>query len=670
MRDEVQIGPFTRTDASRPHRGRSVAGTVAPLASVMLQAVSNIVSKLPDQFRLDWLLDGSANDQLESTATSTRMAWALAVATLIQGLVTRRQIRISDALRALGDDEAARKIDTIDLNFAETLLSSVSASPYAADLFPYIMDIFGPTSRLDVIRNPSRVESRVSRKEVGSFYTPSDLADFMVSVIADEQPAESLWVDPACGSGIFLLAALRHAHRSDPGLDPVSFALTRLRGIDLDPQAADFAAFTLMRELLPAYTGRAVELWSRLRRNIIATDALSLGALPQENVLKNIFSDASRCVRLICNPPYTNIPKSAPTQGWVSLAGGPPTKPLYLPFVEMTWRLAGGPKDRACLVVPLAVATTRSEDHARCREALCESGGDWTMLFFDRQPHALFGEDAKTRAAVLVRRPGEFLTVRTSRMLKWTSAQRPSIFSEARATPLQSPSIRRLIPKLGSEGEAALYEALTSHYRLRSALRPKITRCKLSEIATLATECDVFVGGTAYNFLNIFRRYPHPKEIPMRLSDSPVHRLTFVDSFAATVATALLSSRVVFWLWHVECDGFHVPQWFLDDLPIFDLPYAEDVLAQLYSLSLAVWDGLQEDLLGSINGGKCTLTFRPTLVATERAQTDAIIAVAAGIQDDVRPTMDAFNTAVVSVDGSRRLAPTGSFEELLRKALK
>ena len=32
--------------------------------------------------------------------------------------------------------------------------------------------------------------------------------------------------------------------------------------------------------------------------------------------------------------------------------------------------------------------------------------------------------------------------------------------------------------------------------------------------------------------------------------------------------------------------------------------------------------------------------------------------------------MDAFNTAVVSVDGSRRLAPTGSFEELLRKALK
>ena len=70
-----------------------------------------------------------------------------------------------------------------------------------------------------------------------------------------------------------------------------------------------------------------------------------------------VLSLGSEPLRLICNPPYVS------TDTAVTLADGYPTRSLYLPFVEMAWRVASGANDAASLVVPLALGANRSADH-------------------------------------------------------------------------------------------------------------------------------------------------------------------------------------------------------------------------------------------------------------------------------------------------------------------
>ena len=61
----------------------------------------------------------------------------------------------------------------------------------------------------------------------------------------------------------------------------------------------------------------------------------------------------------------------------------------------------------ASLVVPLSIAYHQRADYAGCRQAMVIKGGKWRFAFFDREPQALFGEDVKTRNAILFRRETE-----------------------------------------------------------------------------------------------------------------------------------------------------------------------------------------------------------------------------------------------------------------------
>jgi hypothetical protein len=77
------------------------------------------------------------------------------------------------------------------------------------------------------MRSPAR------RRELGAFYTPSDVADGVVRLAFVE--STRLVCDPACGDGAFLLAAAHELERR--GLDRVSIARDLLWGIDVDGDA-------------------------------------------------------------------------------------------------------------------------------------------------------------------------------------------------------------------------------------------------------------------------------------------------------------------------------------------------------------------------------------------------------------------------------------------------
>lgn len=658
--------PRSPPPASAPKRGRSVAGAVAPIARDMLEAVA-MLRNISSNFKCSWL-EESGRDRL-SESPQARRAWAVATVGVLHAIASGKSVDLTAAVAWFEGVQPAGK-STPGLVAAGRVLDGVASAPQIEALLPYVLDAFGPTSRLDVMRDGTRKADRTARKDVGSFYTPSDVADFMVLSISGSDPEAAAWLDPACGSGAFLVAVLRLVRkRGLKGEGLVRFATSHLFGLDLSALATDFAAFSVVHNLLHDLDVAPAKVWAAVRSNLIAVDALQVCERDREVEgglsLTTLFGALPGPLRLLCNPPYAASIDSRHARNWASLRSDRPGGSLFLPFVEMAWRLDGRPGDAAALVVPLSIGTSRTADHVRCRSAMVEGGGHWSMLFFDRQPHALFGEDAKTRNAILVRRQSEGFELRTSRLLRWTSRQRESIFTEERSIPLPAGNIRRLVPKVGSALEASLYETLTT-YRLRSVERPHHNSVALAGIASTVTPGDVYVSGTAYNFLNVFRRYPDPRQFGGAFSESKVQRLTFRGADEAEVAYALLSSRVAFWLWHVECDGFHVPAWFLDELPLLDLQFEPLAKAELARLGREMWKLAKDDLYASLNGGKWTFAFRPTLAATERAAVDGIILDNLGISRDHLDALTSFHDAVVSIDGQKRSMPSGEYDKMIK----
>jgi hypothetical protein len=595
----------------------------------------------------DWLQAAASRDRIAEEDWLSRSAWALVGIALVEAIASGKRPAAGRALAWFGVDADA------DWKGVDGALAPLHNEGTALrELLPYLLDTYGRTTRLDVMRDDELSSARNARKQTGSFYTPADVVAFMVDAIASSPSssdhAREHWLDPACGSGVFLAGALRRRQFACAA-DRHAFALERLHGCDIAPQACDFAAFTVL-SLVTDAPSRPIDIWQRIRANFIALDATRVGQAGGAG-LRELLGLGEVSMRLICNPPYTSAGDGA------TLANGHPTRALYLPFVEMAWLVAGGPRDAASLVVPLALGANRSADHRLCRTAMVQAGGSWTLLFFDRQPHALFGEEAKTRATIAIRRPGPTpADVRTSGLLKWTSRQRASIFSEERSTPLPRVNIGRLIPKLGSPAEGQLY-AVLERYRIRAGLRPEPGKAAAKDIVGSKLSRDVFVAGTAYNFLNVFRNYPDHLSWRGTLSASGIHRLPCGSDQKADAVTAILCSRFAFWLWHVECDGFHVPAWFLSELPLLNLALDPLTEARLADLGREAWAGLQQDVHCAVNRGRLTFAFRPSVIGDLRTEIDRVLLNFIGADATQAEMLAQFEARVVSIDGSVRRAP-------------
>ena len=215
----------------------------------------------------------------------------------------------------------------------------------------------------------------VRRRSAGIFYTPADVAQFIVEqtlrpLVAENSAAKvrSLRVlDPSCGCGAFLLAAYRwlvNWHEASAGRrlrTAQRRAIARgLCGIDIDPVAAKLARRALAAAAdLPA---------AELADNIRVGDAL----LAHDDWFRGRF-DA-----IVTNPPYVNIRRLTQSRG-AALADSYRRRyrcatgafDLYVLFLE---RSAAALRDggRLGAIVPNKLATL---DYARpCRELLLGQG--------------------------------------------------------------------------------------------------------------------------------------------------------------------------------------------------------------------------------------------------------------------------------------------------------
>ncbi len=178
-------------------------------------------------------------------------------------------------------------------------------------------------------------ESKAKRKEEGIYYTPSHIVDYIVrntlgNLIKDKntKPSEIKIVDPACGSGSFLIKAfdiLNSYYSNREGYDQrkldlsgdgttystkLSILKNSIFGVDLDKQAVDIAQLNLLlkvaekKKRLPILQENIKNGNSIIDNSDIARDK----AFRWNEFFKEIIEDGGFGI-VIGNPPYIRMEK-------------------------------------------------------------------------------------------------------------------------------------------------------------------------------------------------------------------------------------------------------------------------------------------------------------------------------------------------------------------------
>jgi type I restriction-modification system DNA methylase subunit len=130
-----------------------------------------------------------------------------------------------------------------------------------------------------------------TRKALGEFYTPPEVVDFILDEVGYD--GEGRLLDPATGSGTFLIRALRRYLQNSEGKDPIDTlnGLTRefnLVAFDVNPFAVLMAQVNVAAHLVPLYA-KAIEKDKDLvlrRLPIVRTDSLRQEVIEGETLQK------------------------------------------------------------------------------------------------------------------------------------------------------------------------------------------------------------------------------------------------------------------------------------------------------------------------------------------------------------------------------------------------
>ena len=143
---------------------------------------------------------------------------------------------------------------------------------------------------------------------------------------------------------------------------------------------------------------------------------------------------------------------------------------------------------------------------------------------------------------------------------------------------------------------------------------------------------------------------------------------------------ACLASRITYWLWRVEGDGFHVTREFVESLPFSSSLLAREDMDALVSAATRLWQSMSGRLVESVNRGRKTVTHRPPEESVDLDMIDSILSegtevggaaafcreflertVAAGREDETKPVG---HTPLEQEEATQCEPPSGDVEDL------
>ena len=697
-------------------RKNHVLSTVAEKFGAPFRAAANLLTSAFDEKAVtDPLKELYASRWQEPGSSVVRSAaelsaWTLA-ASWIVGVATR-SIR-NEA--TLGEAEswlwAGQPPSALSANLpqrvretAEEALRSMPSLNRLGELLPYVLDPHGPGSRLSVRRRPATAEARARKRAEGVFYTPQDVADYMVSQTLRElsDAAQPLtFFDPACGTGVFLRSALHHLRRHSPQGDSFDIACSSLYGVDVDPWALDATAFVLLHACMPDVAQRRIApiaAWHAIRSNLARVHALRLdppnsqlkaalvgerhelrsqlssGVVPRDVVggdaargcipINQLFPELMSGPRVVVgNPPYADVGDQYQllelSQRFATLGAPTQAANLYPLFLEQMIRLSAADAHGGAMVLPLSIACNSGHQFRATRSLISRTPGLWRFAFFDREPHALFGEDVKTRNAIVLWSKGASdseVAICTGPLQKWRAERRAQMLREIQFTAIAT-DIRAGIPKVHGSNQATALEVLAGCERTLERAVLTIERSTLRE-SEASDGCTVHVGATAYNFLNVFLAPRIPSERKQEtLTENPVHALRCSTTSQALALFAALNSRLAFWWWHINGDGFHVSRGTLASFPIGAALVDAQSERELTDLGDRLWGNMSLQPILSVNRGRLSMGFSAAACKETVSAIDTVLIRTCGIRADFGSSLERF---AYSITGAHSLESDSS----------
>ena len=158
---------------------------------------------------------------------------------------------------------------------------------------------------------------------------------------------------------------------------------------------------------------------------------------------------------------------------------------------------------------------------------------------------------------------------------------------------------------------------------------------------------SLFYYQTAYNWLPIFKTIPilTGHEYP-----TSIRGLNFMDEKLANLFFTLACSRIAYWLWRVEGDGFHLTNNFLMSLPFQPNVFTKNNKKTLEELGTTFWESIQGSTLISNNSDKLTLNYCPHGYGNILDKIDTIILDAYDINPEFLNFLKEFLMDTIIVD--------------------
>jgi hypothetical protein len=383
-------------------------------------------------------------------------------------------------------------------------------------------------------------------------------------------------IDPTCGSGAFLFAALgvldevyglllaRGREQNATGVSSAALrrvveesdrhpndayarrrhaVLHNLHGLDLMPEALEIAKVRLFLALASTLESRSEieplpDLDDRLRAGNLLVDA-------------DVFGDVAGGFDVVLgNPPFIARGRVGYAITGYATAGLPD---VYAPCVERALRLLA-PAGRFAMVLPIAFQF--SAGHAAARRVVLAQGSVWVATF-SRNPSALFTSSVGVRPIIVATSP-EAGAVQTTATRRWQAGARGALFDTLRYAALPEAVRDALwLPRTGDDEIAALLMALTA------------TGGSVGMRVASAGAFPVGFKAFALYYLPVYTTVPPVYDAARRRVPPPADKsLSFTTREDQLLAFALMAGELGLLWWMSTADDFNLGRGTMRTLPI------------------------------------------------------------------------------------------------------
>lgn len=369
-----------------------------------------------------------------------------------------------------------------------------------------------------------------SRAEQGQYFTPDDVAQFMVAH-SKTFAKDKVWLDPCSGVGNLSYWLVKAQD------NPEDFILNNLILVDRDPLALLIASVIMATHFQDTKT----DLFTVFINRCVVRDYLADAPLPEHDYT-------------LMNPPYVQAEQDA---RFASEKSGD----LYAYFLEKAVK-----NSEVIAITPQSYLNAGK--FAGLRSVLAEK--DLTIYAFDNVPDTIFkgfkfgsgnsNTANSTRAAItIVQEKTDDHVSRITPLLRWRSAERAAMFAIAPTFLAPFTPTAEIFPKCGASLKG-LYDELTSNPTLKTLLSTRPTEWKLTIPSS--------------------PRYFTPA-VKRELSRSSTKVIYFKNEEDFKKSYLALNSSLFYWWWRVMDGGMTISLKTIQTLPIPDFTVSDELIGLL-----------------------------------------------------------------------------------------